>query len=323
MTVRFYQSSDVDAPVLRGNTPGDMINLLEKCLVTGYGSGPNAKVGAGWTKPFAGTNVACFKQGAGSNGMYLRVDDTSTATSYRKAKVVGYENMVDVNTGSPISFPTPAQNPNQGNWFTYYSSGSLANPRIWQIIADEKFFWFFIKTWPEDGYGTYYNECYAFGDIIPFKPGDTTHTILLQNDNPDSPNSSETYPFEGVSISSVLTKYRISVARSFTNLGGPITCGWHSDMTKGSSNWGRGNLAYPHGPDGGLYLSPVWLHEPHVSPYNVRGIMPGLWIPCHVAGILSQNQIFDGQGDLAGRKFFAKRHYENTACFEISDTWDR
>ena len=105
MTVRFYSSSDAGAPAVRGNTPGDIINLLTKCLVDGYG----AKAGAGWTKPYTGTNVAAFRQGAGSNGMYLRIDDTSTEAGNRNARIVGYETMSDVNTGAPQSFPTAAQ----------------------------------------------------------------------------------------------------------------------------------------------------------------------------------------------------------------------
>jgi hypothetical protein len=322
MTVRTYSSSDAGAPVLRGNTPGDLINLLEKCLVTGYGS----KAGAGWTKPYAGTNVAAFQQGAGSNGMFLRVDDTSTATSYRSARVVGYESMSDVNTGTPTSFPTPTQRSGGAAWFTHYSSGSVANPRPWRIVADEMFFWFFLSTYPENNDSNfYYNESYAFGDIIPFKPGDTTHTVLLASYSVDSPNSSEPYPWDGVSISGAMgsNRYGLWAARSYTNLGGPIWLGWHADNVKASTSWGQGFLSYPHGPDGGLYLSPVWIHEYHVSPYNVRGIMPGLWVPCHYQGILTQYQVFDGQGELAGRQFMARRHYERTVCIEISNTWDR
>lgn len=322
MTVRIYSSSDAGAPVLRGNTPGDLINLLEKCLVTGYGS----KAGAGWTKPYTGTNVAAFQQGAGSNGMFLRIDDTSTATSYRSAKVKGYEAMTDVNTGTPTSFPTPTQNADGVYWFTHYSSGSVANPRPWRLIADEMFFYFMLSTYPENNdSGYYYNECYAFGDIIPYKPGDTTHTVLLGSWSVNSPNTSEGYPWYGVDITSYMgsNRYVLLAARSFTNLGGPIYLGWHSDHTKGSSNWGAGRLSYPHGPDGGLYLAPVWVHEAHVSPYSVRGIMPGLWVPCHNSGTFGQFQTFNGQGELAGKQFMARRHYDQTVCFEISDTWDR
>lgn len=322
MTVRIYSSSDAGAPVLRGNTPGDLINLLEKCLVTGYGS----KAGAGWTKPYTGTNVAAFQQGAGSNGMFLRVDDTSTSTSYRSARVKGYETMTDVNTGTPTSFPTPTQKATGLNWFTHYGSGSVANPRPWQLIADEMFFYFMLSTYPEQSNDTYYNECYAFGDIIPYKPGDTTHTILLGSWGDSSANSSEPWPWRGVSAGYYMgsERYRLMAARSYTNLGGPIFLGWHTDPIKGNNDYfGSGWLSYPHGPDGGLYLAPVWVHEPHVSPYNVRGVMPGLWVPCHADGILGQHRTFDGQGELAGKQFMARRHYGATVCFEISDTWGR
>ncbi|WNO28854.1 tail assembly protein [Clavibacter phage 33] len=320
MTVRFYSSSDAGAPALRGNTPGDLINLLDKCLVTGYG----AKAAAGWTKPFTGTNVAAFKQGAGSNGMYLRIDDTSTVTQYRRAAVVGYETMTDVNTGSPQPFPTTAQKTTGGSWFTHYNSGSVATPRPWMVIADEKFFWLLLNTYPENGVtSANYNEAYAFGDIIPYKPGDTTHTCLLACSNDNNPNSSEVYPWAGTAISSVMTRYGLWFARDYTNLGGPTTHSWHSDHQKGNSSWGSGDLQYPHGPDGGLYLAPVWVHNPQVGPYSVRGIMPGLWVPCHSVGILSQHQTVVGQGDLAGKTFMYRRHSSNAVMIEISDTWDR
>ena len=183
-----------------------------------------------------------------------------------------------------------------------------------------------LSTYPENNDSGYsYNECYAFGDIIPYKPGDTTHTVLLGSWSDNSPNTAEGYPWYGVDITSYMgsNRYVLMAARSFTNLGGPIYLGWHSDHTKGDSNWGTGRLSYPHGPDGGLYLAPVWVHEAHVSPYNVRGIMPGLWVPCHSSGTFSQFQTFNGQGELAGKQFMARRHYNQTVCFEISDTWDR
>jgi hypothetical protein len=322
MTVRVYSSSDASAPVLRGNTPGDLINLLDKCLVTGYGS----KTAAGWTKPYTGTNVAAFRQGAGSNSMYLRVDDTSTAATNRSAKVVGYETMTDVNTGSPSAFPTAAQKSGGLSWYTHASSGSVANPRPWVLIADEMFFWLLVSTYPERTNDTWYNELYAFGDILPYKSGDTTHTVILGPVSDTSPNSSESNPLSGQAISSAFSggRYGLFVARSFTNFGGPLAVGWHADAVKANnSSWGSGYLSYPHGPDGGLYLSPVWVHEPQASPYAVRGIIPGLWVPCHDAGNLTNGNTFNGQGELLGKTFYVRKHYLNGVCMEISDTWGR
>lgn len=187
MTVRVYRSSDASAPALRGNTPGDLINLLEKCLVTGYGS----KTAAGWTKPFSGTNVAAFKQGAGSSGCYLRIDDTSTSATNRAARVKGYEVMTDVNTGTPQPFPTELQKAGGAYWWTKYSSSTAANPREWIVWADERLFYIYISNYPESGTREYNNEVYAFGDINPYKPGDATACVLIAAQTDSTPLTSQ------------------------------------------------------------------------------------------------------------------------------------
>lgn len=99
MTVRVYHSTDSSAPVLSGQV-GALIGVLDAILVNGYGS----KAAVGWTKAFSGTNMAAYKQSAGSNQLYLRVDDTNATD----ARVVGYETMSDVNTGTG-PFPTATQ----------------------------------------------------------------------------------------------------------------------------------------------------------------------------------------------------------------------
>ena len=45
-----YKSTDTSAPVLAGNDRTCLVNLLNKCLVTGYGDRP----AAGWTIDAAG-----------------------------------------------------------------------------------------------------------------------------------------------------------------------------------------------------------------------------------------------------------------------------
>lgn len=320
MTVRVYSSGDASAPVLRGNTPGDFINVLTKCLVDGYGS----KTAAGWTKPYTGTNIAVFRQGSGSNGMYLRVDDTDTTAGNSFVRVVGYENMSDVNTGSPISFPTTGQIANGLYWYKKHSNSTAANARPWKIVASEKFFWIFLSTYPEYNYANnYYNEAYCFGDLIPTKSGDTTHTILLGSTVANSPNTTDNAPWTGQSISAAGgSRQAISVARSYTALGGPQWLGWHGDHVKGLALWGAGNLSYPHSPDGGLYLSPVMVHEPMSSPYNVRGRVPGLWQPLHnLSYQFSQFQEIEGTGDMLDKTFMLVAHYNCSVLIEISDTW--
>lgn len=71
MTVTAYFSTDASAPTLTGTT-GSLVALLDAILVNGYG----AKAAAGWSIAYTGTSKRDYKQGTGSNGYYLDVDDS-------------------------------------------------------------------------------------------------------------------------------------------------------------------------------------------------------------------------------------------------------
>ena len=313
MTMRVYRSSDAGAPVLRGNTPGDFINVLDKCLVTGYGT----KLPAGWSKPFTGTNVAAFQQGAGSNEMFLRVDDTSTATANRAVRVVGYETMSDVNTGLPDSFPTEAQHSGGLRWFTGYNGPDMPNAREWMILADESFFTISLRTFPSNANLDYYWENNFFGDIIPIKPGDSTHTYIFGSTSASANTSSNS----NVNLTTLGTATPgLYVARPYTNLGGSAPAGLGSNTNLAGSSFGNGRLRYPNPTDGGLWLAQVLVHETAVN--TVRGILPGWWAPCHADDALVQGDTFSGSGDLAGRQFLWRVvSSSNAIVFETSDTW--
>lgn len=317
MTVRVYSSADAGAPAVLGNTAGQLINLLEKCLVTGYGS----KAGAGWTKPFSGTNVAAFKTGAGSNGMYLRVDEPVTAGNYPNAKVAGFETMSDVNTGNG-RFPSASVLPDGLYWYKSYSGATAADPRQWWLVANESFVILMIQTYPSQFVISpgYYSEMYCFGDLENTGPNDAYATIL-QGQTSTSGNSSGNFPLDSVTMGN--TRSGLYMPRSYTGLGGSIQCGWAHDYVKsGVSEWGGNNgyLQYPHGPDGALLLSPVWVHQPGgVNGSNLRGTLPGIWAALQRG--LARLDTFNGQGPMAGKQFMVWSHYSANAVIEISDTW--
>lgn len=317
MTVRVYRSSDASAPALRGNTPGDLINLLDKCLVTGYGS----KTAAGWTKPFTGTNVAVFRQGAGSSGCYLRVDDTSTSATNRGARVKGYEVMTDVNTGTPQPFPTEAQKPGGGFWWTKYSSSTAANPREWIVWADERLFYIYIDNYPEGTTQENNNGFYAFGDINAYKPGDATACIIMVDQSDAAPWTSQNN-FTGATNMSSSGHNGLFMPRRFDQLGAPVQMGWHSDAAKQNGSSYAGSMSYPHGPDGALLMAPIWCHDPSNNPFNVRGVFPGIWAHCHPSTILNHLDTFDGQGDFAGRNFqYLRGGSSGCLIVDQSDNW--
>jgi hypothetical protein len=69
----------------------------------------------------------------------------------------------------------------------------------------------------------------------------------------------------------------------------------------GYNSAGPNNFSYPNGPDGGLYLSPIWIHHSG----SIRGYLKGLWAPCHDRP-LNHNDTFSGTGNMAGKSFLVQ-----------------
>lgn len=297
MTVRVYQSTDTGAPQVT-EAVGDLIALLDACLVNGY----DVKAGAGWTKPFSGTNLAAYQQGAGSNGHYLRVDDS--ATDY--ARVVGYETMTDINTGEG-AFPTEAQM--AGGLYMHKSTNTTA--RKWYVIADEKTFYYHIESSGSESS----SHLYMFGDITPYKSDDAFHTLLVAAAG--SSTSVPVFHSQSNTIASVQTNE--CMPRSYTQIGSAIKIGRHTDYQKsgGSSYFGNIGLVYPSPVDGGLYMAPIWVHHDSV----IRGECRGAWAPLHTRP-LNHGDTFQGTGPLTGKTFLMLYGYSSGSVFiETSDTW--
>ncbi len=166
-TTRLYKSTDSGAPVLSGQA-GSMVNLLQKCLVDGYGALP----AAGWTRPFTGTNTAAFRNSvsAGGTGMYLRVVDT--AATYATARA--YSVMTTVSAGSNVA-PHATHLGNGVYWCKSLSADSTA--RAWWLVADELAFYLLLQNGPDDVY--VYNSVFGAGDMISEKPADAWRYFVL------------------------------------------------------------------------------------------------------------------------------------------------
>ncbi|UIS24741.1 tail assembly protein [Stenotrophomonas phage vB_SmaS-AXL_1] len=313
MTVRVYSSADVGAPVLTGSNAGDLLNLLTKCLVDGYGS----KAGAGWTKPYTATNRGAFKTGTGSRGRYLYVDDTRASATYA-ARVYGMDTMTGIDAGEG-RFPADSVVSGGLYWHVHYT-GSTSAARPWVLVASEKMMYLYLQNYPDAGStNTQYREFYWFGDYDAFSAANTFNTCI-QGKASSGASTSEQEPFTSATTSS--SSPGLYAPRSYTGLGGAIQLGRRHDYgLSGSSNWGgNGTLSYPHGPDGALMLSPVWIHEPgSTNQAALLGKMPGLWAPLQY--VLNTGDTFQGAGDLAGKTFTAFRQYEGRAVIETSNTW--
>lgn len=292
-----YRSSDVGAPTLSG-TAGDLVNLLDKCLVTGYG----AKAAAGWSKPFTGANKAAFKLGAGT-GLYLRVDDSAASTA-KEARVTGYISMTSVDAGTG-PFPTAAQGVGGTNAYFTCRKSVTANgtARDWIVLADSRTFYLFVLT--GDTASTYY--AIHFGDIYSFKLDDAFQCLLIARNLENDPNSAVEYLATSVAVTGSI--FGTCIARGHTQLGASVQVGKHGDRAKVAGNlYFVGVVPMTNPEDGAIYLSQVWVTDPTTLPApNCRGRMRGLWVPLHPFGSFTDGDTFSGgaTGELTGKTFLA------------------
>lgn len=279
------------------------------------GGAPTCKIaGSGWTKPFAdGTYVAAYKQPAGSNGFYLRVDDNSSATV---ARGQAYETMTNVSSGL-TPFPTSAQL--AGGVHIVKSDATSSATRPWMLVCNGPFFSLFVAhdnsaTWASAN-GT------AFGDIKTYKAGgaDPYGTVLIGNTSSSYANNC--IQSLSATIGSATSGHWMS--RSYSGVGGSIAVSKTSDYAKGQNagTTGSAGIPYPSAIDGGLYVTPLWLSEltPTLAP---RGELPGLWNPLHNRPLANGDVWIPSSGSLVGKTFEAVNLYSNGQIFvETSDTW--
>lgn len=223
---------------------------------------------AGWVSPFVGTNIATYKSpDLAATGCVLRVDDTAT----RYSRVVGYEAMTDINTGTG-PFPTTAQRTGGSYWSKSSSADSVA--RSWILVGDSRSF-IFIRTYYA---GAVTNEVTTFGDISTLKTPDPYACVLtgMQSDVSSSPYN--TYSLH----SSDYNKSEVYMPRSYTGIGSAIQLSKVSPAMFTSSNaWNSGyNTAansptYPNPVDGGVYFSTLYFLENLGTA--LRGICPGYY----------------------------------------------
>jgi hypothetical protein len=97
--VTVYRWDDPGAPQITNRKPSEIINVLKKCLVEGYGT----KDPLGWTMPYedAGNIKAAFKNSvaAGGSGGYVQVKSSNGSdTSNIALSMTPAKSMVDIDT---------------------------------------------------------------------------------------------------------------------------------------------------------------------------------------------------------------------------------
>lgn len=320
MTVVVYASNDASAPSLNG-TAGSLAAVLYACLVTGYGS----KAAAGWAREFTGTNKSVLRAATG-NRLRLRIDDTGS----QEARVVGYETMSDVDTGTN-PFPTAAQQ--SGGLYVRKSDTADATVRSWYIVATGTMFHMFIDSGaPSIDPATVWTAARAsgmsFGEFTSYKSGDTYNTIIIAATTTGTSvcrlGSMVTSTSFAATPGHFIARNAAATVGAVTALKVPAMFSHHGDGSTVGSGGTTTSYAYPDNVSGGLLISPLAIEEANGTAPALRGILPGMWAPLHNVPA-NHFDTFSGSGGTSGKTFrlvaCANAATLGRCAMETSDTW--
>lgn len=332
-----YRSTDPGAPQLTGQV-GALINVLRATLVTGYGTTPNVKPGAGWTEAFTGTNKAVFRNNpiAGTGGR-LRVDDGATVagSNARYALVRGYESLTDVDTGIGPA-PTAAQ---LADGLIVPKSATLdSTSRGWVMVACERFLYLFVNLnttavagWVDIPYFPFFA-----GDLVSRKPGDAFHFMvagLSLNSYVGTLSQDTAMIFQAVNSwgAGVSTGTGGFLLRGHQQVSGAV----YTRCAIGSDGLGGRVIGstepYPDPVSGGLIYERLMVLESQTSGV-IRGYMPNAYIAMGRLPFVDSAIQTDIQGLPAGTQILPKSFavaqnniatslYSSQLLIDLSNAW--
>jgi hypothetical protein len=282
--IHVYRSDDDEAPTLR-HTSGHLINVLDACLMDGYGD----QAPAGWDKPFEGTNLAVYRAREG-NRFYLRVDDS--LVQYPSLR--GYRTMDGLDSGTG-PFPTTAQL--SGGIRPVKSSTTTAIDRPWILIASPRAFYLWIGFAGTDHATlTTSTDITFFGDGVSYLPGDPSMTLLIGKDAANTTPANTRFANALATGANALGHY---LANDYLQSGNALPCGVLQSMPAASASAGSAGVFYPDPLTGGLLLDRLRVSEGSSATNLVRGHLPGIFNPLHNQPG-SHLDTLSGRGALAG-----------------------
>lgn len=258
--VTVYRWDDPGAPQLPNGKPSEIIDILTKCLVDGYGD----KTSLGWTRPFydATNQAVAFRNSVadGGSGGYVRfASSNGTDNNNVMMTVSSAGSMTDINTSV-----------NQGNiqGFTI-SSGSGANKLDrWMLIGTPTAFYFVTaRNTQNHSVGFIYIPLGFCGDIHAVIPNDAGRFIAVFNTataNGTAASYTDSMNYLTVTISTsasaILKMYDSDNAGLSTNYG---FASLNSAQAQQNDARFNGAPTYPN------HRLPVPVNRPSMSPDNI------------------------------------------------------
>ena len=282
--ITVYRSDDAGAPTLSG-TAGHLINVLNGCLVTGYGTQP----AAGWTKPYTGTNLAVYRPPSG-NQFYLRVDDTNVTNPVFR----GYRTMTGVSAGAGL-FPTAVQL--SGGIRGVKAPASSSTVRPWIVVASPKAFYLWI-SWNATDMGVLSTsvDMFFFGDIVSYLPGDAHGAAIIGKIVADVVAGSSLF---GNNLTTGAQASGHYLAGDFAQSGNAAQCALLQSVIAASAVCGAAGSFYPDPITGGMLLERLRIVEGGTAQKLVRGHLPGCYNPIHTLPA-NHLDVLQGRGAMLG-----------------------
>lgn len=264
---------------------------------------------AGWTKPFSGTNLAAYQSAdVAATDCILRVDDTAAQIP----RVVGYEAMTDINTGTGLFSGVT------GGQYWPGSNAASSATRPWFLVADGRAFYLCVASSNTTAYTTVF-----FGDVLPTKSPDNYACLLVgfSVDVNGTPGANLNDTTHGTVTSPTSSR----MPRTYLGVGSEIEIARVTPPPRGTSlsysGSSTGAMPFPNPEDGGLYVSKVNLIES--SNTSLRGHLPGMYHSLQNIGtaIFANRDKISGVSGLTGRKLMAMLNSSGPAFFDITGPW--
>lgn len=252
----------------------------------------------GWGEVFSKTNVSVFRStDPAGNRMFLRIDDTNAVA----ARVVGYESMTDVDTGTG-PFPTPTQMSGGGYWHKSITAGATAVR--WKMVADSKFLLHAIAPYVgSSSSDTTAAPARGFGDPLALSPsGDVWGCVLSVAGSSTAVGPFANGSFDASTTSSAGGSGAIYSPRALSGLGSTVILDPKSFVGGRTFSGADSALgALPSRVDGQIKFSPVYCAESDSVP---RVVLPAIhYIPQSGAlSVLSDGDILPSSGVMAGKR---------------------
>lgn len=309
-TVRVYRSTDVGAPAHPTQTMGTLAALLRACLVTGYGTGIDEKLPAGWEEPYPETNgFSCFRALSGVR-QFFQFND-STAINLNTTLLTSFDSMSDAQTGI---------GPRGTTYFGKWYSDTAVTDYGWTVIADERTCYVLLGN-------VYGMGPHAFGEFYSYVGDDPYKSLIAGHHSSTSFATTNNYAM-CAGYATLSNTY--DLIKTVAPLTGYVSVGYGRNYVRSYStgnsttiNAGDGTtvapitgLAYPvepltivsgntaayHGKFRGVYAPAAYKPKTHNVPFTFEG---KTILPIHTG--IGNSSSFTYQGEI---------------WFDITGTWE-